>query len=142
MLMQRAAIAQAIPHGNGMCMLDELLAWDDEKIQCTSFAHRRPDNPLLEDGRLHCACLVEFCAQAAALHSVLVKRGASVAGLAYLGAVKQLELPRRYVDLGAAALQIEASCIVNNESGAIYQIAAQDQRSLLLRGRIVLVQVS
>lgn len=141
MLMDRAAIAGSIPHGDGMCMLDELLAWDSDKVHCASRAHRRPDNPLLEGGRLHCACLVEFCAQAAALHSVLLEQGLGVAGLAYLGAIKQLELPRRYVAPDVETLQIEARCAVNNAGGAIYRIEARAQQQMLLRGRIVLVRV-
>lgn len=71
-MMDRAAIARLIPHGDSMCMLDQLVSWDRDQVSCISRCHRRIDNPLLEGGRLHCACLLEFCAQAAALHGALL----------------------------------------------------------------------
>ena len=150
--MDRAAIARLIPHGDRMCMLDELLSWDRDQISCISRSHRRRNNPLLEGGRLHCACLLEFCAQAAALHGALLQNGEQngelkneaqqgdgTARLAYVGAVKNLELPCDYVDMAAASLVIEARCVVNNDSGSIYLIEARAQQQLLLRGRVVLV---
>ncbi len=142
--MNRAAIAQLIPHGDSMCMLDQLDSWDRDRVSCTSRSHRRSDNPLVEDGRLHCACLVEFCAQAAALHGALStpgepQHGESSARLAYVGAVKNLELLCDYVDLSAPTLTIEARCVVSNSSGSIYLIGASMQQQVLLRGRLVLV---
>jgi predicted hotdog family 3-hydroxylacyl-ACP dehydratase len=116
----------------------------------------------VEEGRLHCACLLEFCAQAAALHGALLHNieqnkeqngeqsgklqsgelphgERTAARLAYVGAVKNLELLCDYVDVAASTLAIEARCVVNNSSGSIYLIEARAQQQLLLRGRVVLV---
>lgn len=139
--MERGAIAQRIPHGESMCMLDSLLAWDERTICCGSISHRRPDNPLCEDVSLGSICLVEFCAQAAALHSALLQEGEKGAGLAYLGAVKQLQLVQAAVEPAVEQLQLDARCEVTNPGGAIYYIRALGDGLLLLEGRIVLVQV-
>lgn len=139
MLMDRRAIADLIPHGPGMCMLDELVSWDRDSIECASRPYARNDNPLLYKGRLHCACLVEYCAQAAALHGALLQQGAGRASLAYLGAVKNLEMSADTVDAGAQSLAISARCVVNNSGGSIYLIEASTPQQLLLSGRIVLV---
>jgi predicted hotdog family 3-hydroxylacyl-ACP dehydratase len=160
--MDRTAIARLIPHGDSMCMLDELISWDRDRVSCLSRSHHRNDNPLVEEGRLHCACLLEFCAQAAALHGALLHNieqnkeqngeqsgklqsgelphgERTAARLAYVGAVKNLELLCDYVDVAASTLAIEARCVVNNSSGSIYLIEARAQQQLLLRGRVVLV---
>lgn len=139
MLMDRQAIADLIPHGPGMCMLDELLSWDKDSIKCVSQPYRRSDNPLLYNGRLHCACLVEYCAQAAALHGALLQLDQRRASLAYLGAVKDLDLSADYVDTATQSLAITARCVVNNSGGSIYLIEAGTAQQLLLSGRIVLV---
>ncbi len=141
MLMDRAAIADLIPHGSAMCMLDGLISWDGELIQCCSDRHRAADNPLLESGVIPGACLVEFCAQAAALHGALLQHempGQTPAPVLYLGAVKQLQLHRQTIDRSLPTLQIFAQCAVASSSGSIYQISAMAGADQLLQGRIVL----
>jgi predicted hotdog family 3-hydroxylacyl-ACP dehydratase len=140
--MDRAAMAQLLPHGDGMCLLDELRSWDGDRLQCVSRCHRRSDNPLLTRGQLPCVCLVEVCAQAAALHGALSNATAGGAGLAYLGAVKQLELAAQWIDPGEQDLQISVSRVLGSDAGAVYQIAAGTPERGLLRGRIVLVVVA
>lgn len=137
--MDRAAIAATIPHGAGMCMLDQLLQWDSQSIVCVSSAHHRPENPLLQRGSLHTACLVEWCAQAAALHTSLQGEGAALGGLAYLGSIKQLQLLQRFVADDSEQLHIEARCEASQAAGAIYGITARDGENILIQGRIVLV---
>ncbi len=138
--MDRAAIAGLIPHGEAMCMLDGLTHWDADRIECCSERHRAADNPLREQGLLHSACLVEFCAQAAALHGALSQQEGpgSRAPLFYLGAVKRLQLHRQYLDESLPTLQLSAQCAVRSATGSIYQISAAAGSTLLLQGRVVL----
>ena len=139
MLMDRAAIADLIPHGEAMCMLDGLAHWDAEQIQCYSDQHRAASNPLRESGVLHTVCLVEFCAQAAALHGALSQEGVSHrATLLYLGAVKRLQLYRHCLDASLPTLQISAHCAVRSATGSVYQIGAAAGPHRLLQGRVVL----
>ncbi len=138
--MDRAAIAKLIPHGDAMCMLDGLSHWDDGQIECVSDQHRAVDNPLRESAMLHSACLVEFCAQAAALHGALSQPlDGPRATLHYLGAVKGLQLHCQYLDASLPTLRLSARRVVSSATGSIYQVEAVAGPHPLLRGRIVLV---
>ena len=65
-----------IPHQGAMCLLDDVVAWDDQRIHARSDSHRRDDNPLRSDGRLRAVHLCEYGAQAMAVHGGLVARAA------------------------------------------------------------------
>ncbi|HEX4195016.1 MAG TPA: phosphotransferase, partial [Stellaceae bacterium] len=70
-MIDRAEIATLIPHAGKMCLLDRVIAWDEQRIACQSTAHRDPDNPLRKDGRLGVLAAIEFAAQAMAAHGRL-----------------------------------------------------------------------
>ena len=70
--LDRAGIARRIPHSGTMCLLDRLEAWDDVAIRCTTGSHARPDNPLRTASGLLAPNLVEYAAQAMALHGGLL----------------------------------------------------------------------
>jgi len=83
MRLDRAWIESRIPHHGPMCLLDEVIGWDAERITCTSSSHRSADNPLRARGRLGIACGIEYAAQAMAVHGALIaalEAGRGVAG--------------------------------------------------------------
>jgi predicted hotdog family 3-hydroxylacyl-ACP dehydratase len=83
MRLDRAWIESRIPHHGPMCLLDEVIGWDTERITCISGSHRSADNPLRARGRLGIACGIEYAAQAMAVHGALVaavEAGRSAAG--------------------------------------------------------------
>jgi len=139
---QREKIAELIPHGESMSLLDQVTDWDEHHINATTASHHRQDNPMIENGRMDTVVLVEYGAQAAAIHAALQQSGLGEARPAYLGAIKKLSLFTEIVDAGAADLQIQAQCIFSDKSGAIYDISAKTHNSNLMAGRIVLVQPS
>ena len=71
MLIQRQQIAQLIPHGEAMCLLDQITGWDEHHLNATTASHRLANNPLIENGRMDTVALVEYGAQAAAVHAAL-----------------------------------------------------------------------
>ncbi len=139
MLIQRQQIAGLIPHGEAMCLLDQVTEWDEHYLNAMTTSHRRADNPLIENGRMDTVTLVEYGAQAAAVHAALQQSGLDAARPAYLGAVKKLRLFAPYVDASVAELQIQAQCIFSDKNGAIYDIRACAEGNSLIAGRIVLV---
>lgn len=141
-VIQRHQIAQLIPHGEAMCLLDQVTGWDEYRLSATTASHRREDNPLREKGRLDTVALVEYGAQAAAVHAALQQSGLGEVRPAYLGAIKKLRLFTRDVDTSVAELQIQAQCVLNNDNGAIYDIRASAKGNDLMAGRIVLIQPS
>lgn len=72
MLMDRNDICGLIPHSGNMCLLDKVMSWDEEKIHCCALSHRDPDNPLRRDGHLSTVNLIEYGAQAMAVHGALL----------------------------------------------------------------------
>ena len=71
MRFDRGWIEAHIPHQGRMCLLDEVRAWDQAGVECASRTHRAPDHPLRAHGRLGSACLLEYAAQAMAVHGAL-----------------------------------------------------------------------
>lgn len=139
MLLTREQIAALIPHGEAMCMLDEVVMWDADQIRCRSSHFAHSDNPLFEEGQLHTVLLLEYAAQAAAVHAALLQSSLGERRPAYIGAVKSVEILKPVSD-NRCAIDIEAHCLLNNSSGAIYEVLAQQQGDLLLRGRLILNQ--
>ncbi len=142
MLIQRQEIAQLIPHGKAMSLLDQITDWDAHHLNATTTSHRRTDNPLIENGRMDTVALVEYGAQAAAVHAALQQSGLGAARPAYLGAIKKLRLFTQQVDVSVAELHIFAHCVFCDNNGAIYDIRVSAEDRDLLAGRIVLVQPS
>ena len=143
MLIDRAGIERLVPHSGSMCLLDAVLNWDSESIVCSTASHRRDSNPFRESGELQSVILVEYGAQAAAVHAGLVQqglgRGAGHRGTAYIGAVKDLLIRQATVDPAIETLQIQAQCLLNSNDGAIYRIQCKADEQLLLAARVVLV---
>lgn len=136
MRMTRKEIAALIPHGEGICMLDEVVGWNDAGIRCRTQAVSE-GNPLAEGGRLHAPVLVEYAAQAAAVHAGLLggDEGAGPDKPALVGAVRNLDLLEK-PEMGTD-LEIEAWCTARSGDGAIYEFEVH-QRHPLIRGKLVL----
>src|SRR5438477_9784325 len=78
MSINKAEIRTLIPHSDLMCLLDEVVQWDDRSIACVSNTHRDPANPLRRQGRLSAVHAFEYGAQAAAVHGGLRARAAGI----------------------------------------------------------------
>ena len=137
--MDRAQIAALIPHGDSMCLLDEVVAWDDSQIHCRSIQFASSANPLFENEQLNCVLLLEYGAQAAAVHAGLLQSRLGEARPAYIGAVKDVELLAAIAD-NSCALDLHAQCLLSSSQGAIYELVAQQAGNTLLRGRLILSQ--
>jgi predicted hotdog family 3-hydroxylacyl-ACP dehydratase len=151
-------IQQHIPHAGRMCLLDEVLEWDAQRILCRSSSHRSPDNPLRAHGRLGAACGIEYAAQSMAVHGVLAAaegagaaprdaatagsatpRSAGASSVGYLASVRAVTLfIQRLYDL-ASDLVATATRISGDNTMVLYafNIAAADQT--LLSGRATII---
>lgn len=76
----RESIAALIPHQGLMCLWQEVLEWDEERIVLRSDGHRDPAHPLRHAQRLHAVHLCEYGAQTMAVHGGLLaaREGAPV----------------------------------------------------------------
>ena len=119
-----------------MCLLDQVEAWDQQRIQCRASSHRAADNPLRAYDRLGAACGIEYAAQAMAVHGALLAPPDNAsARVGYLVSVRgtQLHVPR--LDDIDADLLVEATCITRSENNILYQFSIRTVERLLLEGR-------
>lgn len=138
------AIAALIPHGPSMCLLHRITAWDEQTIYGESVFDETlfsPDapHPLADQNGLSSWCLIEYGAQAAAVHAGLLHSGLGAARPAYIGAVKSVSITQPYV-IPRTPIKIVATCLMNSANGAIYEISATQSAKVILHGRSILNQ--
>lgn len=138
--LDHAWIASHIPHQGSMCLLDRVVAWDKEKIECRASSHRAADNPLRAHGQLGIACGIEYAAQAMAVHGALLAPADSTRPrVGYLVSVRGVTMAVTRLDDIHTDLLITASCIMSSEHNILYQFSVSADDRLLLEGRAAVV---
>jgi predicted hotdog family 3-hydroxylacyl-ACP dehydratase len=138
-------IAHRVPHQGSMCLLDTVVAWDDEHISCEASSHLSPQNPLRAYDRLGAACGVEYAAQAMAVHGALVgERQAGLAGTSppragYLAGMRGVTLHVDRLDTVAGPLSVQAQRITGDDNTVLYSFALHGAGQPLLSGRAIVV---
>lgn len=140
MSLDRDWIAGHIPHQGRMCLLDQVLFWDAGCIECTSTTHRAPDHPLRAHGRLGAVCLIEYAAQAMAVHgALLLSPPESSSAFGMLTSARAVELFVARLDDVAGELLIRAERQHSDGRGALYGFRVTDGQRLLAQGRASLL---
>lgn len=142
---QHVVISELIPHAGAMCLLERVIDWDSERIECEAGSHRAVDNPLRSDGRLPVAAGIEYAAQAAAVHGgLLLRPAAALAGSmeapprrGFLAVLGQVRWSVERLDDCAAPLRVEARRQSAGPDGAAYDFALHAAGRLLLEGSLV-----
>ena len=138
--LDRAGIARRIPHSGSMCLLDRLAAWDAESIHCTTATHGHPDNPLRTASGLLSPNLIEYAAQAMALHGGLLAAPGSEPSAGFLASARNVRLSVARIDDIAGELQVHARRLTGDQSQVLYQFAVNDAAGRpLAEGRAVVV---
>ena len=145
-------IEQHIAHKGRMCLLDEVLSWDEARIRCRSRSHRASDNPLRAHGRLGAACGIEYAAQAMAVHGALVAASAPLAStvstnvrssigaaVGYLASVRNVALHVARLDDLDTDLIAAAERITGDGRTVLYEFSVWGALQLLLSGRASIV---
>jgi predicted hotdog family 3-hydroxylacyl-ACP dehydratase len=138
--LDRAGIAGLIPHAGRMCLLDAVESWSAAEIRCVSDTHRDPANPLRRDGILAAVHLVEYGAQAMAVHGGLAERaagGTPKPGL--LVALRDVKLEVARIDDIAAPLTVTAKRLVANAGGWLYGFEVEAAGRRLASGRVSVI---
>lgn len=149
MPLNRAWIEAHIPHRGRMCLLDEVIDWNAQRISCRSGAHRAPDNVLRAHGRLGAACGIEFAAQAMAVHGALIA-GALTGGphagakpaAGVLASVRGVRLHAARLDDVDSDLICDALRIAGDEGTILYEFEVRSQTLPLLSGRATVLGAS
>ena len=134
-LLDHAWIAAHIPHQGSMCLLDAVLAWDEQHLVCAARSHRDPANPLRQFGRLGAACGVEYAAQAMAVHGALMAGADTAPRPGMLVSVRGVNLHCARLDDVAADLLVRAEHLSGDAGMLLYAFALQADGVPLLDGR-------
>jgi predicted hotdog family 3-hydroxylacyl-ACP dehydratase len=132
-------IAAHIPHQGAMCLIDEVRAWDETSIECTTATHRLESNPMRTAHHLRSECGIEYAAQAIAIHGALraPPGHAPLAGM-LASARDVVSLVARFDDLDAD-LVIHAIRISGDEGALLYAFSISCGARMLQAGRATVV---
>ena len=141
-MIDKADIAQLIPHAGQMALLDAVVDWDLEKICCVTRTHQDKHNPMRINGELPTLCGVEYAAQAMAVHGGLVGVVGNRPRAGYLASLRDVVCSRKRLDDLSEELKIKAEQLMGDESRVIYQFTLCAGPSEILSGRAtVLLEV-
>lgn len=127
-------IAGLIPHAGRMCLLESVERWDDATVLCTSRTHLDPDNPLRSNNGLLALHLVEYGAQATAVHGALRSGQKTQPGV--LVSLREVSFFTARVDGIAAPLQVEAHVQFADATGSLYAFSVSAEDRVLASGRL------
>lgn len=137
------SVAELVPHAGAMCLLDEVVDWQPERIHCRAEARALADHPLCDGKALPAAALIEYAAQATAAHGTL--RARSGAGGAAPSAGRLVAL--RHIELADSTtpptptlpvIDVHAERIVADAGGSIYSFCVRVAHAVLARGRLTI----
>src|ERR1051325_6049556 len=141
MLINKAEIRTLIPHSDLMCLLDEVVQWNDRSIACVSNTHPDPATPLRRRGVLSAVHAFEYGAQAAAVHGGLRARSVgATAPSGYLAALRDARLHVVFLDDIQPALHVRALRLFGDSVNCVYECHISAADRLLAKGRITIIQ--
>jgi predicted hotdog family 3-hydroxylacyl-ACP dehydratase len=138
-MIDRAAIAAMIPHAGTMCLLDRVISWDEQRIACRSAAHRDPDNPLRQSGRLGALTAIEFAAQAMAVHGRLAGSVSERPRAGFIASLRDIQCRCERLDQLGADLDISATKLMGDEHNVMYAFTVACGTQDLVTGRATVV---
>lgn len=128
-----------IPHRGRMCLLEDVLEWDERRIVCAAHSHRDPANPMRLAGALPAACGIEYAAQAMAVHGALLAADGAPLGRGLLASVRSVALHAARLDHVPGALRIEAERLGGEGDHILYAFSVAGAQGALLDGRAAVV---
>ena len=136
----KSEIRTLIPHSGSMCLLDDVVRWDDESIVCLTNTHRDANNPLRSDGQLSAVHALEYGAQAAAVHGGLRARAVGkTAPPCYLAALRDAHLHVARLDVLASPLEVRAQRLFGDAGNTIYQCSISVDGTPVADGRVTIM---
>lgn len=127
-------IAARIPHHGDMCLLDRVIDWNEQKIECSAISHRAADNPLRHNGRLGATIGIEYAAQAMAVHGSLLATRETPPKKGMITRVQRIVLHAERLDDCPGALRIMAERQMGDERVVRYGFELRCGDLVLLEG--------
>lgn len=131
-------LASLLPHAGDMVLIERVIAVDEHHILCETDSHRRTDNPLRRDDRLHAVALLEYAAQCMGIHGALTG-GEGQARIAFLAAARDVTLHVETLHGLPGTLRLRADKLLDTSGGVIYDTAAMHEDHCLMRARLTVM---
>jgi predicted hotdog family 3-hydroxylacyl-ACP dehydratase len=139
-LFDRQQIMRMIPHSGAMCLLDDVLEWNQNSLRCRSRRYRDLDNPMRrETGALGMISGIEIAGQAVAVHSRLLAASSGEPPQGYLVSLRDVQTRAGRLDAIAGDLLIDAERLAGDARSATYQFALAVAGTALLGGRLTVL---
>ena len=143
MQLAKEQICQLVPHSGAMCLIDGVVSWDENSIECTSFSHQLPDNPLRNQEGLPVVSAIEFGAQGMAVHGGLLAKDHKLSSAtAYLASVKDVQIVSDApLDSYPDELTIRAEMIFSDQGNQVYDFAVSSNGKQIMSGQAMVIKV-
>ncbi|HUA78989.1 MAG TPA: phosphotransferase [Dyella sp.] len=130
-----------IPHAGSMALIDAVVDWSETTIHAIGERYAPEQHPLRSESGLHVVHLIEYGAQATAVHGALL---ASAQGEARLRAgrlvsVRDVRFAVEYIDLSEGRLDIHADRFHADDRGAQYTFNVGQNGKLYASGRVTVM---
>ena len=140
MLVAREQLCSLIPHAGSMCLLDEVLEWDDEHILCQTRSHLLEDNPLRCDAGLSALQGIEYGMQSMAVHGgLLASKDNKTAPPGFAAALRKITLQVEWLHNINEPLLVSAKSLVLDAGSCIYEFEVKCSKQSLLQGRATIM---
>ena len=140
MKLDRDAIARLVPHHGAMCLLEEVLEWDENAIACRAISHRDAANPLRSAQGLPAIMGVEYAAQAVAVHGSLTSNSEQQKG--YLAALRDVVCSIERLDTQDGDLVVRTTRVAAESGRLLYDFRIEAGGRELLKGRLSVVLIN
>jgi len=142
-IIEHDELCSLIPHSFDMCLLDRVESWDENTITCTSQSHKLDTNPLRRNETLSSVHLLEYAAQAMAVHGGIHDREQGVQMTeGYLAALRDIKIELCDIKNVETQLRIEATKILSQGGNMIYSFKVLTGENELVSGRATVVSIS
>jgi predicted hotdog family 3-hydroxylacyl-ACP dehydratase len=133
---------QLLPHAGAMCLLERVLAWDEQGIQAQAGDPADAEHPLRGGAGLHAVHLIEYGAQAMALHAALLARarGDAPSRSGLLVSLRDVTLAVELVSEGR--LDVQATCLYADPGGVQYAFSVRQAGLELAGGRLAAIHAA
>ena len=132
--------SQLVPHGGDMCLLEEVISWNPQRVLCSTHSHCSPQNPLRCDEQLSAIHAVEYGAQAVAVHGgLLACESGEAIKPGYLVALRQIKLHQSRLDTITSALTVEAIQLLSDAGNLMYSFSVSAEDQMIADGRVMVM---
>lgn len=123
-----------------MCLIEDVIKWNETFIECSTSTHRNPANPLRTAGRLSAISAIEYAAQAMAIHGALVAKNHAKPAFGFLASLRNVQFEIDFLDHIEAPLAMRCHRLMGDEHSCMYDFSVMANDVVLVAGRASVFQ--